>query len=238
MADAKQITVIVPIHKFDDEVKTLLNRAVDSVNKELCEIIFVGPNDVLLQAKEVYPHANLVVNNEDTNVYTQVNKGALQCVTPYFSVLEFDDVFLPTWSDVLVRELSDNTITLSINELVEDGKFRAFANEIAWDAAFISEDGELGYLGEGELKLFSDFNLTGAIFKTEDFISLGYLKPEFKVFAWYELLMRVARSGKKIYVVPRVCYSHTIMREGSYYMTREEMTKEEGTELIKKILGE
>lgn len=238
MENSKQITVIVPIHKFDDEVKTLLTRAVDSVNTDLCDLLFVGPNDVLLSIKETYKDATFV-KNEDTDVFKQINKAALQCVTPYFTVLEFDDVLLPNWNTTLVSEIQGNTVTIPLNEFVEDGKFRAFGNEIAWDAAFIHEDGEIGYITEEELKLFNNFNVTGAIIKTEDFISLGYLKPEFKIFTWYEFLMRAARAGKTIYVVPRVCYSHTVLRKGSYMTEMESsIDKEEISNLLKEILGE
>ena len=238
MENSKQITVIVPIHKFDDEVKTLLTRAVDSVNTDLCDLLFVGPNDVLLSIKETYKDATFV-KNEDTDVFKQINKAALQCVTPYFTVLEFDDVLLPNWNTTLVSEIQGNTVTIPLNEFVEDGKFRAFGNEIAWDAAFIHEDGDIGYLTEEELKLFNNFNVTGAIIKTEDFISLGYLKPEFKIFTWYEFLMRAARAGKTIYVVPRVCYSHTVLRKGSYMTEMESsIDKEEISNLLKEILGE
>ena len=238
MEDNKQITVIVPVHKFDEEVKTLLERAINSVDTEHCGLLFVGPNDVLISLKELYKDATLI-KNEDTDVYTQINKAALQCVTPYFTVLEFDDVFLPEWYSILSKEVQSNTVTLPLNEYVENAEFRAFGNEIAWDAAFIHEEGEIGYLTEEELKLFNNFNVTGGIIKTEDFISLGYLKPEFKIFAWYEFLMRVAKSGKTIYVVPRVCYSHTVLRKGSYMTEMETvLNKDEISELLKKVLGE
>lgn len=238
MEENKQITVIVPVHKFDEEVKTLLERAIGSVDTNSCELLFVGPNNVLLTLKDIYKDATFI-KNEDTDVYQQINKAVLQCVTPYFTVLEFDDVLLPNWHTTLVNEVQGNTVTIPLDEFVEDGSFRAFGNEIAWDAAFIHEDGEIGCITEEELKLFNNFNVTGAIIKTEDFISLGYLKPEFKIFAWYEFLMRVARAGKTIYVVPRVCYSHTVLRKGSY-MTEMEATinKEEITELLSKVLGE
>lgn len=236
MKDEKQITVIIPIHEYNDTVKELLTKALDSVDKEAFEVLLVGPSEVLNQAQDLYNDATLVVN-EETDVFTQINKAVLQCVTPYFTVLEYDDVLLPNWKTQLVSEVGDNTITIPFNEYVEKGEFRAFGNEIAWDAAFIHDDGELGQVTEEELKVFSNFNVTGAIIKTEDFISLGYLKPEFKVFAWYEFLMRVARAGKSIYVVPRVCYSHTILREGSYMTKANDIvTKEEASKLLKEIL--
>lgn len=238
MANTKQITVIIPVHEFNENVKELLVKAVESVNKDLCEIMFVGPNDVLLATKDIYSETIMVVNNGETDPFNQINKAVLSCVTPYFTVLEFDDTLLPSWENVLVKELGNNTITMSINEFIKDGKFTSFGNEIVWDAAFIREDGELGFLTEDELKTFSDFNVTGSVIKTEDFISLGSLKPEFKLFTWYEFLMRVAKNNKPIYIVPRVCYSHTILRDNSFMVNAQKtITNEEANELIKKVLG-
>ena len=237
MENAKQITVIVPIRKFDEEVSTLLEKAVESVDKTLCDIIFVGPNDVLLNVKDKYEDVSLVVNNESTDVFSQINKAVLQCFTPYFTVLEYDDACLPTGWKLMPSEMDKNAITLSLVELKEKGVFKRFANEIMWDVAFVGENGVVGYITEDELKTFGDFNVTGAIIKTEDFMSLGRLNPEFKVLAWYEFLMRAAKQGKFIYVFPRVCYSHTIRREGSYMMvSKDEITREELTELLNKIL--
>lgn len=248
MANSKDLTVIIPIHKYNETVEELLKKAIQSVNKELSNIIFVGPNDVLQQASKLCKEATLV-KNEDTDVYTQINKGVLKCVTQYFTVLEFDDVLLPNFYTHLLKEVRGKTVTLPLNEYIENGEFKAFGNEIAWDAAFIHDDeigpdgnvvdhGEIGYVTEKELRIYNDFNVTGAVIKTEDFISLGYLKPEFKITAWYEFLMRVAKAGKLIYVFPRVCYSHTVLREDSYMVhARENNNGEEVANFMKEILG-
>ena len=170
----------------------------------------------------------------------------MQCVTEFFTVLELDDALLPNWAK-MVDEVENDSVVLPINEYVELVKdqfvFRAFGNEIGWDAAFFEEDEDgsihVGHLTTHELKIFNDFNVTGALIRTEDFLSLGSLKPEYKILAWYEFLMRVARAGKGIYVFPRVCYSHTVLRPDSYMEhIKDIITPEEVSEKLKEIVGE
>ena len=246
--ESKRVTVIIPIHEYNDTVEKYLERAVKSIKTNLSEVIFVGPKEVLDQASKLFPSATQVLNS-NTDIYTQINKAALQCVTEYFTVLEYDDVLLPNWYTHMLKEVDGKTIVLPMNEYIEKDTFKAFGNELPWDVAFQHEEdideqgntieaGKIGYITEHELKLYSDFNVTGALIKTEDFISLGYLKPEFKVTAWYEFLMRVARANKTIYVFPRVCYSHTVLREGSYMTKVKEITtEEEVSEFLKQILN-
>lgn len=238
----KDITIIVPIHEFNDNVKALLTRAVKSINDGL-EVIFVGPKEVLGEASKVCSKATLVENNGSTDVFTQINVAVMQCVTPYFSVLEFDDEYLDEWLNCLSRELDSRacSVLLPLNECVNDadGKFVSFNNEIAWDASFISEDSELGNVTEDELKAYHDFNVTGGIIKTEDFISVGQLKPEYKIAAWLDFLMRVVRSGKTIFVNPRVTYRHYSLRDGSYTTQINGLvTPEEVDGFLKEIVGE
>ncbi len=243
----KDITVIVPLKKYDDKIITALN-SVDSEN----EVIFVAPKDVLDKVKEYYKDKFEYIE-EDSDYFTQVNKAVLTCCTKYFSVLGLYDVYLDKWSKIMgkTKKTETSSVILPLNEYVElDGdkrKFLAFGNEIAWDAAFISNDDEtqeqnpLGYLTENELKIYQEFNGMGGIIKTEDFISVGMFKPEFKLLAWFEFFMRLVRSNKKIYVIPRVLYSHTIYSldneepvEIQYY---EKPTKEVFDEFMKKIIG-
>lgn len=229
----KDVTIIIPIHKFDDKIKDYLDKAIKSVNTEH-EIMIVGPSNVINDVKAVTEgkEITLLENNESTDLYTQINKGAFQCVTKYFSVLEFDDEYLDNWDKVMDR-VDDSSIILPLNQFIKDGRFVAFGNEIAWDAAFIDQEGEIGYITEKELESFKDFNVTGGLIKTEDFISIGGLKPEYKIVTWFELLMRYARANKTIYVVPRVCYSHTVMREDSYMVNA---TKETNADEVNKLL--
>ena len=237
----KKITVIVPLHEYNEEVKKYLATAIDSVNTELHDIMFVGPKYVITEASKEFDskHVTLIENTGSTDFFTQINKAAFNCLTPYFSILEFDDMYLPNWDKVYEEEdLKNHSIIIPFNEYFKDGYFASFGNELAWDVAFLEEGAPLGVITQHELKIYNDFNITGGIIKTEDFISLGGFKPEYKTLAWFEFLMRAVRKDKTFYVIPRVCYRHTMLRAGSYMTKGEsEMSQEEYIEKVKSIVG-
>jgi hypothetical protein len=41
------------------------------------------------------------------------------------------------------------------------------------------------------------------------------LKPSIKITFWYEWLLRATNKGKKVFVIPKVGYNHTLGRQGS-----------------------
>ena len=101
---------------------------------------------------------------------------------------------------------------------------------IAWSASFANE---IGFIDLDCLDTYMDFNVTGSFIKTEDFISIGGLKPSLKIAAWYEFLLRACHNSLKVFVVPKVGYSHTLSREGSYMNeTKKDISPEEGKWLI------
>lgn len=242
----KNITIIVPVHVFDE---TLLNRAINSIpdkENELYTLLFVGPKDICKKSEKLAKKCGIKfqivsVENDDTDIQTQINKAVFSCVTKYFTVLEFDDEFTDIYFNVMqiyVEQHPELSVILPVNEFCDtDGKMISFGNEIALDPSFSeSVDGneDLGLVGLGGLEVFMDFNCTGGLIKTEDFISVGGLKKSLKIASWYEYLMRVAYNDKKIMVIPKIGYRHMINRPGSYLENaKTEISKEEGQFLIK-----
>lgn len=236
----KNVTYIVPIHVFNKEVEKLLKTAIKSVG-DMVEndgnlLTFVGPKTVIEKAKKAYDATKVtipltLIENDDTDFFAQVNKAVFQCTTYYFSILEFDDAYEPYWNKEANVYGEGYSIVIPINEILKDGNFVAFANEIAWNPSFAGE--VLGELTFDDVKSSLDFNLTGAYIKTEDFISVGGLKTSLKFAAWYEFLLRATHNGQKIFVAPKLGYRHTINREGSFMEATRSISKEEGEWLIK-----
>lgn len=224
-----KITFIVPLHEYNETVKGYLTNAVNSVKSFKSDSVsysFIGPSAIFDQIKEFVKENGIedvsnIYENENTDVYAQINQAVKFCLTPYFSVLEFDDTFNDYWLsefEKYSKENNDASIYMPIVELVNaNKKAYSYVNEIAWASSFSAD--ELGYLDLECLKTFMDFNVTGSIINTEDFISVGCLKPSLKIAAWYEFLMRLSNNNKNIYVVPKVGYNHLIGREGSYTET-------------------
>ena len=157
-----------------------------------------------------------------------------QCKDQYFTILEFDDVFTDIYFKVMqryVKEHPEYSIILPINEYYNtNGELVSFGNEIALNVSFADY---IGFIGISELENYMDFNCTGGLIKTEDFISIGGLKKSLKLASWYEFLLRAAYKSKKIYVIPKFGYKHTVGREGSYMVeAQKSITQEEGKFLI------
>lgn len=237
----KKITIIVPLHEYNEKY---LKRALSSINlgegknNKYYETLFVGPTEVCEQAEKLNKTINnfetrSIVNTE-TDFQTQINKAVFDCVTPYFTILEYDDMYTTNYfknMQEFIKKHSEYSVILPINEYITtEEEVVSFGNEIALDPSFADT---IGVIGLEELQLFMDFNCTGGLFKTEDFISIGGLKKSLKIASWYEFLMRLCYKSKKIYVLPKIGYNHTIDREDSYMSVEQKrITQEEGKFLI------
>ena len=241
----ENVTYIIPLNEYNKEVEKNLKRALDSLENvegnEDDEIIFVGPKKVIDNAAKLISEKNkkevtLVTNEEKTDFFNQVNIAVFSCTTPFFSILEFDDAYKPYWNKEAQKyaAATDASIILPINEFIKDGEFASLGNEFAWSSVFAEKEEEtIGFISLDALDSFFDFNVTGALIRTEDFISLGGLKPSLKIAAWYEFLLRAAYNKKLIYVAPKDGYEHTIQRKGSYSdLAFKTISPEEGKWLI------
>lgn len=226
----ENISYIIPVDDFNEEIETLLERALKSLNAmsntKKTRVIVVGPNNILDKVSVVCNECKckqtlIMVPNEDVDVFTQINKGVMQCTTEYFSVLEYDDAFYPYWAKCVERYIKageNASIYMPINELVDANNPEAIIgtnNEIALANSY-TNNYELGFLDIDSLEDYIEFNVTGAIIKTEDFIAVGRLKPSLKIASWYEFLLRMAYNHKIIRVLPKIGYIHTVGRKNSY----------------------
>ena len=177
------VTYIIPIHKFDAIVSARLPEALESIkasDDNDYTISLVGPKEILGKAEKVIKKLKLeevtkYVENEDTDVYTQINVAVLRCTSPYFCVVEYDDKITPYW-ERRAKEYGKNgaSVLLPLNNFFESGNFVSLGNELAWDVSFADEN-NLGYITDKELNVYMDFPVHGAFIKTEDFITIGGL---------------------------------------------------------------
>jgi len=223
----KNLTVIVPIHEFNEEIAKLLENAMYSfmgIDDGETKLLFVGPSEVLKEVKnKIYPNIFdrrshiIFLENENTLFQAQINAAVEKC-DEYFSILEFDDTYTKNWFKNVEKYMENNdaSIYLPLTHVYlfkdrEKGPI-GYVNETVWATSFSNE---LGYLDIESLMNYMDFNTTGGVFKTEDFKKIGGLKESMKLTFWYEFLLRTLFNGKKIYVVPKVGYNHFLDRKGS-----------------------
>lgn len=218
----KELTVIIPIEVLDtDEKKTLLARALRSVDDS--NILVVGSKKALESISEderlkEYTFTTLVNTTKNTSYAAQVMFALKSVKSEYFSVLEFDDMYSDIWFKNVAEYMeydTDNTFAFfPLTEIVDynNGEPFGYANEAVWASSFSEE------LGCYDIQSFEDyfnFNASGAIFRTEDFNTLGGLKVSMKLVTWYEFILRALYKGKRLFVIPKIGYYHVVNRPDS-----------------------
>lgn len=234
------ISVIIPIHEFNDDLSLLAVNAVESVIKqeqikELPQILFVYPaeldaNIIELRDAMVRKHESsgvtsanfvLIKNDGDTSYQSQVNLAVESVTTDYFSVLEFDDEFGTTYFRNVDKYITNYPeIDIFLTMMIEvNGQNQGIklTNETVWAQQFVGENGEMGYLNMNALKQYTDFKLSGAVIKTSEFKNLGKYKANIKLTFMYEFLLRALNNASKIFSIPKIGYKHLATREGSLF---------------------
>ena len=217
----EEIVVIIPIHEYDENVKSLLTNAIQSVPQGL-EVRLSCASGIGEQLKDFKSIDNVKLTiyetqGSDSSFATLVNQAVGD--SKWFSILEFDDEYTSIWYENAQKYMEHNpevSIFMSLTDVVdfEQQKYVGFANEAPWASSFSNE---IGFVDNECLQSYFDFNLTGAIFNTDDWKEVGGLKPSIKLSFWYELMLRWTNKGKKIFVIPKVGYKHVINRPNSLY---------------------
>ena len=226
----KDITVIIPFPEPTEENYKLLERAIGSVPSDYSIYLSVPSNIELNDINFPNTESKVLKETEKTTFQDLVNAAAKKVETRWFSILEFDDEYTDIWFKEVEREIEykpEVSVFLPLEDVIEyeSGKYLGFGNEAPLASAFSNE---LGYIDLDCLQNFFDFYLTGSIFSTKDFLTLGGLKPSIQITFWYEWLLRATNKGKLVYVVPKVGYTHYLGRPNSLVTSaREKMSEKE-----------
>lgn len=234
------LSIIIPIHEYNDELSLLVTKAFESVvNQEeittIPQVVLVYPTELdeaivgfrdsmirKLSVSGITHQSFLLIKNEGkTDYQAQVNLGVENITTDYFSVLEFDDEYGNTYFRNVQKYLEafpkvDVFLTMMI-EVNEKNEGIKMTNETVWAQQFVGENGEMGYLNANALKQYTDFKLSGAVIKKSDFQSLGGYKSNIKLTFMYEFLLRALNNASVIFTIPKIGYKHLSTREGSLF---------------------
>lgn len=238
----KDLTIIIPLHEFNEVVREYTKKAIDSVIEQKVKpgkVSFVlSPglsedfgdffNTTSDKLKEVDIKSSFILNPGKSDFCSQINFAVNEIETKYFSILECDDTYTKIWFDNVEKHVKLNdeiSIYMPIvNTLNKDGKFFKFMNEVVHATSFSSE---LGFIDEESLLTYFDYQLPGSVIKTEDFIEVGGLKASIKISFWYEFLLRLVSQSKIVYVIPKIGYNHILGRADSLIDTYEQTVKQE-----------
>jgi len=233
------ISVIIPIHEYNDDLSLYVDRAVESIVKqedvaETPQIVIVFPEELEAsiigfkdsqirkhQDKLPYTKFTLVKNSGATDYQSQVNLAVESVTTDYFSVLEFDDEYGTTYFRNAIKYVDsypeiDVFLTMMIEVNAQNQGIK-LTNETVWAQQFVGENGEMGYLNANALKQYTDFKLSGAIIKKSEFKNLGGYKTNIKLSFMYEFLLRALNNACKVFSMPKIGYKHLATRENSLF---------------------
>jgi len=216
------ITVILPIHKMDENINSYLEKAIKSIENQKIkpdELLIVIPKGLTINLPtEVSIKTTFVENEKETDFCSQINFGVENTKTKYFSILEFDDEYSKIWFDNATKYIKaydevDVYMPIVLDVNVE-GRFLHFTNEPVWAKDFSDK---LGFLDNDSLLNYPGFQLSGSVIKVESFKAVGGLKPSIKLQFIYEFLLRMSYYDKKMMTIPKLGYKKTNMRPDALF---------------------
>jgi hypothetical protein len=213
------LNIIMPIHELSKEDHVYLKRAQESLAEQTNK-----------NFKLIYVHPSLKFDDkiEGVNVDHYKIKGALSYTKvinlmaektegDWFSILEFDDVLMPSYVDNFYNHVNyyGDRYDVYLNVVFEvdnNDNMMGIRNETAW---VINNTDELGVLNfDPAKKNINNLSLVGAFYKKDQFLKF---KTKIEAFFNQEYILRSLNKGQEIYVIPHIGVKHTNNRKGSYF---------------------
>jgi hypothetical protein len=228
MEKNNDITVILPVHSFDDTTKELFGNAVTSVKEQTVRpdklMIVVPKGGDVKTFVDAYDYGTIkhmveiVENDGATDFASQFNFGVSKVKTEWFSMLEYDDEYSNIWfKNVKTYMEAYPNVEMFMPIIVDvdsNGQFIGFTNEAVWASSFSDE---LGVLDNNALLSYQNFNIDGFVMKKDAYETHGGFKSTIKLTFIYEFLLRMTFKDVKIMTIPKFGYKHVNQREGSLF---------------------
>lgn len=234
----KNITILLPIYKLDEENITMFKNAVQSVEPfhEQVKLKIICPNNLKKQLESIEYNGNIEIihqynNTKNTDFTSQINLGIDKCDTEWFSILEIDDEYKNGWLksfNEYNKSYPNVDIFLPVIEDINvDGKFIGFTNESLWAYGFTQTQ---GFLDKDILIEFQNYQTSGGIYKTDTVKTYGSFKDNIKLTFSYEFLLRMTHNAAVVMGIPKIGYKHVNFRENSLFWSYKNDEKEKLTE--------
>lgn len=236
MAEKNDITVIIPVHEYSEDLENYFPVAIRSIENQLTMpdkvMVVASKDDNLINYLNNFDYGEIqnriqVVENEISSDFpTQINYGVSQVDTEWFNILEFDDELANIWikNAVKYKDVYGGEVDAFLPIIVDvdhEGKFAGFTNEAVWATDFSDER---GMLDNGALLRYHNFSLDGLLMRKEVFEEFGGLKPSMKLTFIYEFFLRMTYNDVKFMTIPKFAYKHINQREGSlFHQYQQEM---------------
>ena len=226
----KNITVILPIHLWDEDYKIMFKNAVESVEEFYNDVklIVVAPKQISsdIQIETDKLEYKIIPNESLTDFCSQVNLGIENCDTEWFSIMEVDDEYKKGWLNSMNTYKNENpnidVFLPIVRDINVEGKFLSFTNEATWAYGFTEKQ---GLLDNEALLEYQNFQISGGLYKTSTIKEYGSLKENIKLTFGYEFLLRLTHNNVTIMTVPKIGYQHVNFREDSLFWSYKNSEK-------------
>lgn len=220
----KKITILLPLHKINEDYLIMLDNAtkslIDFTNdiklNIICPVHIKKEIDKLEFNQKL--ETNYTISKDKTDFCSQVNLGINACDTEWFSIMEVDDEYKSTWLRNMnqhIQAYPDVSVFLPIvKDINTDGEFISFTNESVWAYGFSENQ---GYLDNEVLLDYQNYQISGGLYKTDIIKEHGLLKENIKLTFGYEWLLRLTFNKVPVMTVPKLGYVHVTFREDSLF---------------------
>lgn len=222
------ISVIIPVHEFNDTTKTSFAEAIKSIEGQIVkpdEVVIVAPKNTdtieYIKSHEygsIKELVKIVENEGSTDFQTQFNLGVKNAKSAWVSLLEFDDVYAGIWFKNVIeyrKAYPEFEMFLPIVIDVDTNfNFLSLMNEALWAQQFSDK---LGVLDNNAIQMYPNFSIDGAVIKKSVIEEFGGLKTNVKLTFIYEFFLRLTYKAVNIMTIPRFGYRHTNHRSESLF---------------------
>lgn len=218
----KNITVLLPIHTWDEDHQIMFKNAVESVESFYNDVklTIIAPtsisNEINVETDKL--EYKILSNTGSSDFCSQINLGIENCDTEWFSILEVDDEYKTCWLKSMSEYMGENPNVDIFLPIVRDinveGKFLSYTNEATWAYGFTEKE---GILDNEALLDYQNFQISGALYKTSVIKDNGSFKENIKLTFGYEFLLRLTHNNVTIMTVPKIGYQHVNFRENSLF---------------------
>ena len=241
--EKNNITLILPVHEINEDLKKYFTIAVNSVKTQL-----VLPDELLIVIKpdtdvkefinsfdytqikptekrkdiESVDITNIVRIIENTtgeyDFASQMNFAVKNVNTEWFSLLEIDDELSKIWFKNAVKYMKsyeDVDIFLPIIFDVDaSGTYGGLTNEAVWAPGF---GDEVSLWDNQKLHQWQRVNFDGMVMKKDKYLEIGGIKRKIILTFMYEFFLRATYKSLVIMTIPKIGYKHVNQRPDSLF---------------------
>lgn len=230
------ITIIIPVHEFNDSVRSYLIKGFASIKAQrdladLPKVLVVyspaaeqgGLLDFITNySNDAQLPIDVIKNEGKTDFSSQVNLGVKTATTDFISILEYDDEYSIIYFKNVLKHIAtypDVGMFLPFTIEADDktGNIIQLVNQTIWSKGYVGENGVLGFLNVKSLNDFSFYTIGGSVIKKSEYEAVGGLKANIQLSFTYEFILRFLENGNKIFSIAKFGYKHIINRDGALF---------------------